>query len=821
MKKQYENNIRKGGIAEEIAILKQRREARKAKEEKKNSVQYSGQQKKEQDQKFLKMITKKKELIYKKNKSLSHIDVSNSKIFVVVRKRPIFQKEINNGEIDCISVINPRVYIHECKIQIDGITKYLEDHEFYFDGTFGENDNTLDIYNITLSPMINLILHQGIVTCFAYGQTGSGKTYTMKGLEKEAIDDLYTASEKMGGIFDFYISFFEIYRGVLYDLLNNKNRVEILDDKNGKVHIYGLYNQIADSPEMMHHIIDSANAIRTTHNTVTNETSSRSHAICNIVVKLKGSDEEYGKLSLVDLAGSERAQETQSNDKERRAEGAEINKSLLALKECIRALDEKKTNPDQHVPFRASKLTHVLRDSFISKSDKSRIIMISCVTPSYTCCNHSLNTLRYSDRLKEKTKQHFGGNYNNINIKERSVNSNFVGNNNLKNNSNNNVNLVKSVNNNINTGNNNIKNNYNTNIPGSNNRNYQKSFTKENISQTNKNSSSNKKKNNNNKITNFNKNNNNSNKANDISNKVNSNFNNNSNNKNTKKENNKKENNYNKKNSNITSDKLMNELKKSNNANYKKSDIPKNRNSIKYEDKFCMMKEDDIDLEKRNKYSYMYNNDNFNNNVNNNSNNNNVSQNKSNNGEADKNYKNEDDDEKDWDYVQKQDEKDNENNDQNEIIEKYYNNDEEEEENNNIEEEEVINDEEENENNEQNEGEYIDNENDDDDDNQNEEDNIDGDGEGDADGDEELNKIGEDIINTHMTYIREAANILSEEGDLVTNIKGVGKEQSFTLDEYISGLEKIVDKKLNMYGDIKGKIKKYKKIAKKKNGKNY
>ena len=813
----------KKSIAEEMEILRQRREERKNREEKRVNPQFisNNDTGKTMDADYEKMIRKKKTEIYQ-NKPALHTTSDKTKISVLVRKRPLSKKEMQNGEIDCVSVINPKIIVHECKIKIDGITKYLEDHEFYFDGTFGENDNTLDIYNITLSPMINLILHQGIVTCFAYGQTGSGKTYTMKGLEKEAIDDLYTASEKMGGIFDFYISFFEIYRGVLYDLLNNKNRVEILDDKNGKVHIYGLYNQIADSPEMMHHIIDSANAIRTTHNTVTNETSSRSHAICNIVVKLKGSDEEYGKLSLVDLAGSERAQETQSNDKERRAEGAEINKSLLALKECIRALDEKKTNPDQHVPFRASKLTHVLRDSFISKSDKSRIIMISCVTPSYTCCNHSLNTLRYSDRLKEKTKQHFGGNYNNINIKARSVNSNPVGNNNLKNNSNNNVNLVKNVNNNINMGNNNIKLSYNTNVPGSNNRNYQKSFTKENISQTNKNSNSNKKSNNNtNKNSNF-KNNNNPNKIND---KINNNFNNNSNNKNTKKENNKKENAYSKKNSNMTSDKLMNELKKSNNANYKKSDIPKNRNSIKYEDKFCMMKEDDIDLEKRNKYSYMYNNDNFNNNANNsNSNNNinNVNLNKENNEETDKNYKNEEDDEKDWDYVQKQDEKDNENNDQHEIIEKYYNNDEEEEDNNNIEEEEVINDEEENENenNEQNEEEYIENENDDEE-NQNEEDNDDGDGDGDGDGDEELNKIGEDIINTHMTYIREAANILSEEGDLVTNIKGVGKEKSFTLDEYISGLEKIVDKKLNMYGDIKGKIKKYKKIAKKKNGKNY
>jgi kinesin family protein 2/24 len=103
------------------------------------------------------------------------------------------------------------------------------------------------------------------------------------------------------------------------------------------------------------------------------------------------------------LAGSERAQETQSNDRQRRAEGAEINKSLLALKECIRALDARKSGSDNHVPFRASKLTLVLRDSFVSKSDKSKIIMIACVNPAYSSSNHTINTLRYSDRLKEKT----------------------------------------------------------------------------------------------------------------------------------------------------------------------------------------------------------------------------------------------------------------------------------------------------------------------------------------------------------------------------------------------------------------------------------
>ena len=232
--------------------------------------------------------------------------------------------------------------------------------------------------------MIDLVLNQGIVTCFAYGQTGSGKTYTMKGIQNMAIDSLFNEAQKINNKkLVFYISFFEIYGGRLYDLLNNKNKLQVLDDKNGKVQIFGLEEILAESPEEMQLIIDKANSIRTTHNTVTNETSSRSHAICNICIKEEGKSEEYGKLSLVDLAGSERAQETQSNNRQRRAEGAEINKSLLALKECIRALDARKSgNSEIHVPFRASKLTHVLRDSFVSKSDKSKIIMISCVSPS-------------------------------------------------------------------------------------------------------------------------------------------------------------------------------------------------------------------------------------------------------------------------------------------------------------------------------------------------------------------------------------------------------------------------------------------------------
>jgi kinesin family protein 2/24 len=396
----------KKSIAEEMEILRQRREERKNREEKRVNPQFisNNDTGKTMDADYEKMIRKKKIEIYQ-NKPALHTTSDKTKISVLVRKRPLSKKEMQNGEIDCVSVINPKIIVHECKIKIDGITKYLEDHEFYFDNTFGEDSETENIYDCSVGPMIDFVLNKGIVTCFAYGQTGSGKTYTMKGIQNLAIESLFSELNKRNKNFNLYISFFEIYGGRLFDLLNNKAKLQVLDDKNGKVQIFGLQEIPADNPEDMTYIIDQANAIRTTHNTVTNETSSRSHAICNIVIKEDGANEVYGKLSLVDLAGSERAQETQSNNRQRRAEGAEINKSLLALKECIRALDARKSsgNNEIHVPFRASKLTHVLRDSFISKSDKCKIIMISCVSPCYTSSNHTINTLRYSDRLKEKT----------------------------------------------------------------------------------------------------------------------------------------------------------------------------------------------------------------------------------------------------------------------------------------------------------------------------------------------------------------------------------------------------------------------------------
>ena len=415
-KNNNEFGSKKLSVMEEMQQMKQRREDRKKR------IEEEKQHKKDllNDPNYIPKLDYDFEYLVQQKKNQvenmepePHSTSEDSKIYVCVRKRPIFEKEIQNGEIDCVSAINPKVCIYDCKLKIDGYTKYIDSNDFYFDNVFNENEDTELLFECSVKPSLDILLKGGVVTCFAYGQTGSGKTFTMKGIQDAAIYNIFEnfseISKELKKNFKYFISFFEIYSGRLYDLLNNRNKVQALEDKNQKVQIYGLTEKEVFNPKDMQDIVDYANAMRTTHNTVTNETSSRSHAICNFVIKIEGKreDEEYAKLTLVDLAGSERATETQSNNKSRLAEGAEINKSLLALKECIRALDARKTkgNSDQHVPFRNSKLTLVLRDSFLGKANLCKIIMISCVSPSNHSTNHTINTLRYADRLKEKTSQ--------------------------------------------------------------------------------------------------------------------------------------------------------------------------------------------------------------------------------------------------------------------------------------------------------------------------------------------------------------------------------------------------------------------------------
>lgn len=191
------------------------------------------------------------------------------------------------------------------------------------------------------------------------------------------------------------VGFYEIYQGQLYDLLNLKEKLTARDDGNNNVVIAGLREHpISDVKELMT-IFEYGNQGRTTGQTGANETSSRSHAVLQVLLKKKEDPTKvYGKLSFIDLAGSERGADRGDADTKTRLEGAEINKSLLALKECIRALDQ----DQKHTPFRGSKLTQVLRDSFIGNS---RTCMIATISPNNSNSEHTLNTLRYADRVKQ------------------------------------------------------------------------------------------------------------------------------------------------------------------------------------------------------------------------------------------------------------------------------------------------------------------------------------------------------------------------------------------------------------------------------------
>ncbi|KAI1240083.1 Kinesin-like protein KIF2A [Lamprotornis superbus] len=149
------------------------------------------------------------------------------------------------------------------------------------------------------------------------------------------------------------------------EMVYRKTKLRVLEDGKQQVQVVGLQEREVKCVEDVLKLIEVGNSCRTSGQTSANAHSSRSHAVFQIILRRKG--KLHGKFSLIDLAGNERGADTSSADRQTRLEGAEINKSLLALKECIRALGRNKP----HTPFRASKLTQVLRDSFIGENSRT------------------------------------------------------------------------------------------------------------------------------------------------------------------------------------------------------------------------------------------------------------------------------------------------------------------------------------------------------------------------------------------------------------------------------------------------------------------
>ncbi|CAJ0963154.1 unnamed protein product, partial [Mesorhabditis belari] len=340
--------------------------------------------------------------------------VQDTRISVCVRKRPMNKKEITRKDIEVVTIPKQdHVIIHQPQVRVD-LTKYLDNQKFRFDYAFDENADNEMVYRFTAQPLVNSIFEQGFSTCFAYGQTGSGKTHTMggnmathetttktkqqdwsKGIYALASCDVFRLHRGEYRSLGLTIgcSFFEIYGGKVFDLLKNKNLLRVLEDGKREVQVVGLQEETVTSDQQVLDLIKRGSDMRTAGATSANSNSSRSHAVFQII--LRRGNKLWGKFSLIDLAGNERGQDTGSSDRQTRMEGAEINKSLLALKECIRAMGRNSA----HVPFRQSKLTMVLRDSFVGEN--SRTCMIAMISPTMASCEHTLNTLRYANRVKE------------------------------------------------------------------------------------------------------------------------------------------------------------------------------------------------------------------------------------------------------------------------------------------------------------------------------------------------------------------------------------------------------------------------------------
>jgi len=328
-----------------------------------------------------------------------------SRIRVCVRKRPMLRVEQIAHDFDVISseAGHSSLVVHEPRTKVD-MSKAVENHRFVFDAVFNEADSNETIHITALRPMLQHVFSGGAATIFAFGQTGSGKTCTMAGhgnltlndgnanglyaLAAQDVVDTAQANRLIVGI-----SFFEVYRGQILDLLGDRAKLEVLEDGKGRVQVVGLREFAIESAEELLTLVKQAEELRAVGATSANEQSSRSHAILQVLIRDE-SGRGVGKLSLVDLAGSERAADSSSKDRQTRIEGAEINKSLLCLKECIRSLDADST----HIPFRGSKLTQVLRDSFVGRA---KTTMIATISPGSSSAENTLNTLRYAQRVKE------------------------------------------------------------------------------------------------------------------------------------------------------------------------------------------------------------------------------------------------------------------------------------------------------------------------------------------------------------------------------------------------------------------------------------
>ena len=241
-----------------------------------------------------------------------------------------------------------------------------------------------------------------------------GNSQNEKGIMPRAVSDLFKIlQKKKNKEFRIQVSYIEIYNEEIRDLLGNREELKLHEDPVKGVLMQGVKELYVDNVDNFFDILYKGNQKRTTGKTNSNETSSRSHALLKINIENKdkegpnASNISCGRFILVDLAGSEKnnsvlnnnnINDLNNNNKNmlRQQEGAKINQSLLNLGICINALASK----SKFIPWRNSKLTHILKDYI---GGNSKVVMISTISPSLFCVDETLNTLNYSNRAKNIT----------------------------------------------------------------------------------------------------------------------------------------------------------------------------------------------------------------------------------------------------------------------------------------------------------------------------------------------------------------------------------------------------------------------------------
>eukprot|EP01060_Flectonema_neradi_P039000 TRINITY_DN8399_c0_g1_i1.p1 TRINITY_DN8399_c0_g1~~TRINITY_DN8399_c0_g1_i1.p1 ORF type:complete len:938 (+),score=213.54 TRINITY_DN8399_c0_g1_i1:52-2814(+) len=280
--------------------------------------------------------------------------------------------------------------------------------EYSFDKVYSQNSSQKDVFEGTVKQLLPSLFMGYNSSVFCYGATGAGKTYTMMGDESSmpgiipaSIAEIFSMADEervRGKDVDIVLAYSEIYNETIRDLLAEEQKpLELRVGEKGS-RVAGLtWHHPASGTEVLK-LIAEGNNRRVKAETNVNEASSRSHAILQLVVKTKPRGAEVntvshiGKISLIDLAGSERAAATENRGL-RLKEGANINKSLLALGNVINALAAR----SPFVGYRDSKLTRMLKDSL---GGNCRTIMITNISPSFLTYEDTHNALKYSFRAK-------------------------------------------------------------------------------------------------------------------------------------------------------------------------------------------------------------------------------------------------------------------------------------------------------------------------------------------------------------------------------------------------------------------------------------